>query len=44
MALEEVSSAKCFGGLQKVFKHKRSAALSLRIHLLTLNCLDLGSV
>nr|XP_058966270.1 S-formylglutathione hydrolase-like [Pocillopora verrucosa] len=22
MALEEVSSAKCFGGLQKVFKHK----------------------
>ena len=27
MALEEVSSAKCFGGLQKVFKHKRSAAL-----------------
>ena len=24
MALEEVSSAKCFGGFQKVFKHDRS--------------------
>lgn len=32
MALEQVSSAKCFGGFQKVFKHKRSGFLFPHVH------------